>query len=217
MTAFEGMVHKFSDKEFQVKIDSILKDLMEIKRNFSTPVLVDKNNKNERLDAIEKKDIELSKRLSKLEKKIKDFSNKVVAESSPKTPSKVINTFDDFNANYDLGINQWKARKYDDAINTFQNLLGSRLQKPDMVDNLYYWLGECYFGKGEYKRCIEDFKKVLSIPKADKVDDSLMMIGLSNEKLNNIEDAREAYQRLIDSYPKSRQVKKAKAKLKNLI
>jgi tol-pal system protein YbgF len=217
MTSLENTVQKSSDKESQQKIDSILKDLMELKRNFSTPVVVDKTEKNGKIDALEKKDIEISKRLSRLEKKIKDFSNKVSKEQTAKAPSTVINTFDDFNANYDLGINQWKSRKYDDAINTFQNLLSARLQKPDMMDNIHYWLGECYYGKGEYKRSIDNFKKVLTYPKADKVDDTLMMIGLSNEKLNNIEDAREAYQRLVDTYPKSRQAKIAKSKLKGLI
>jgi tol-pal system protein YbgF len=217
MNSLNNTVHKFSDQEFQRKIDTILKDLMEIKRNYSTPIVIDKTEKNGKIDALEKNDIEISKRLSRLEKKIKDISNRTSKEQTAKTPSTVINTFDDFNANYDLGISQWKSRKYDEAINTFQNLLSARLQKPDMMDNVHYWLGECYYGKGEYKRSIDNFKKVLTYPKADKIDDTLMMIGLSNEKLNNIEDAREAYQRLVDTYPKSRQAQKAKSKLKGLI
>jgi tol-pal system protein YbgF len=217
MTSFlENASHKTGDKEYQQKIDSILKDLMEIKRSFSTPVVVDKRD-NGKLDALEKKDIEISKRLDKLEKKIKEYSNKVAKEPASKTPSRVVNTFDDFNANYDLAINQFKARKYDDAINTFQNLLSARLQKPDLMDNIHYWLGQCNFAKGDYRKSIDNFKKVLTFPRADKVDETLMMMGYAYEKMNNVEDARESYQRLIDSYPKSRQAKKAKSKLKNLI
>ena len=111
----------------------------------------------------------------------------------------------------------YNAKKYDDAYSVFKNLLNSKLKKPDLVDNLYFWMGECSFQKADYRDAISQFKNVLQIPKANKIEDALWKLGLSNEKLNLIEEAREYLQRLIDSFPKSRYINRAKAKLKTLI
>jgi TolA-binding protein len=210
----EKMVNnnKVSESDVAKKIDTLQKDLSEIKRNLSAPVIA---NKIETLDST---DLELSKKINNIEKKIKEISTKKnIPTPAAKIPSKNINTFDDFNSNYDYGIRLFNEKKYDEAIQIFQNLLGAKLRKPDLIDNIYYWLGECFFSKGKYETSIDNFSKSINIPNANKTDDCLMMIGAANEKLDKIEAAREAYQRLVDTQPKSRYIKKAKSKLKSLI
>jgi TolA-binding protein len=91
------------------------------------------------------------------------------------------------------------------------------LRKPDLIDNIYFWLGECSFQKNNFSDAISNFKNVLLQPKANKAEDALWKLGLTNEKMNRVEDAREYFQRLIDSFPKSRYLNRAKAKLKTLI
>jgi TolA-binding protein len=211
-----------SETELIKKIDSIQKDLAEIKRNISSPLLYDKTEKK---DSLVDHSMDLSKRIENVEKKLKSLSGKKGTtltrkddkKQEKKLDLKEINTFDDFNTSYDYAINLFKLRKYDEAIITFENLLHARLQKPELIDNIFYWIGECHYAKGKYEPAIENFQKVLSVPRANKIEDALMMMGLSYEKLNKIEEARESYQRLIDTQPKSRFIPKAKEKLKRLI
>ncbi len=218
----ESLFRKISDKDLVTRMDSLLREISEIKRNISTPV----QNDYSKLDSLEKAGLAQSEKIKEIEKKIKNLSEKKgvtlpakseVKHSFDKSPSAEINTFDDFNTNYDYAISLYNTKKYEDAYSVFKNLLNSKLKKPDLVDNLYFWMGECSFQKADYRDAIAQFKNVLQIPKANKIEDALWKLGLSNEKLNLIEEAREYLQRLMDSFPKSRYMNRAKAKLKTLI
>ena len=222
IAGLENLFKKVSDKDMVIRMDSLLQEISEIKRSISSPV----QNDLSKLDSLEKESMTQSGRIKELEKKIKNISEKKgvalsqkneVKNSFDKAPSNNINTFDDFNTNYDYAISLYNNKKYDEAYGVFSNLLNSRLRKPDLVDNIYFWMGECNFQKNNFNDAIANFKNVLSQPKANKTEDALWKLGLANEKNNRIEDAREYFQRLIDSFPKSRYLNRAKAKLKTLI
>lgn len=222
ISGLENLFRKISDNDLTTRMDSLLREISEIKRNISTPVQKDVS----KLDSLEKESLTQSVRIKELEKKIKNISDKRgvslshksdVKNSFERAPSREINTFDDFNSNYDYAITLYNGKKYNEAYNVFSNLLNSRLRKPDLVDNIYFWMGECNFQKADYNNAINNFRNVLQVPKANKSEDALWKLGLANEKLNRIEDAREYFQRLIDSFPRSRYLNRAKAKLKILI
>jgi TolA-binding protein len=222
ISGLENLFKKISDKDMSERMDSLLREISEIKRSISSPVQKDRT----KLDSLEKESLVNSNKIKELEKKIKSISEKKgvtlsqkseVRSSFDRAPSKEINTFDDFNSNYDYAITLYNNKKYDEAANVFSNLLNSRLRKPDLIDNIYFWLGECSFQKNNFSDAISNFKNVLLQPKANKAEDALWKLGLTNEKMNRVEDAREYFQRLIDSFPKSRYLNRAKAKLKTLI
>jgi len=203
-------------------MDSLLREISEIKRNISAPVQKDYS----KLDSLEKESLAQSGKIKELEKKIKNISDKkgitlsqksAVKNNFENTPSNEINTFDDFNTNYDYAISLYNNKKFDEAFNVFSGLLNSRLRKPDLIDNIYFWMGECKFQKNSFDEAVVNFKNSLAQPKANKSEDALWKLGLSNEKMNRIEDAREYYQRLIDTFPRSRYLNRAKSKLKTLI
>jgi TolA-binding protein len=222
ISGLESLFKKISDKDLGSRMDSILREISEIKRSISSSMQKDLT----KLDSLEKESLTHSNRIKELEKKIKNISERKgvalpqkneVKNSFDRAPSNEINTFDDFNTNYDYAITLYNNKKYDEAANIFGSLLNSRLRKPDLIDNIYFWLGECAFQKNNFNDAINNFKNVLSQPKANKAEDALWKLGLTNEKTNHIEEAREYFQRLIDSFPKSRYINRAKAKLKTLI
>ena len=211
-----------SNKELVLKIDSLLKELNEIKRNSTSPIQTDRA----KLDKYERENLAQAKKIKELEEKIKTFSNSKgltlsqtneVKSSFNKAPSKEINTLDDFNTNYDYGISLYNQKKYNEAYSVFANLINSKLKKPDLIDNIYFWMGECCFQNNNFNEAISNFKNVLTQPNANKIEDTLWKLSLSYEKTERIEDAREYLYRLLDSFPKGRYADRAKAKLKILI
>lgn len=78
-------------------------------------------------------------------------------------------------------------------------------------------IGSFYYKKNNYKGSLTRFKEVLrKYPDSGLSDISLYYIGLSYEKLDENELARESYEVLIQSFPNSKYYGKAKHKLKEL-
>ena len=219
---FETAYTNASNRELTIKMDSLLKEISEIKRNSTSPVQADRD----KLDKYEKENLAQAKKIQELENRIKTISENngltlsqknEVKSSFDKAPPKEINTLDDFNTNYDYGISLYNKKKYNEAYSIFVNLLNSRLKKPDLIDNIYFWMGECCFQTNKFNEAISNFQNVLIQPNANKVEDTLWKLSLSYEKIDKIEDAREYLHRLIDSFPKGRYTERAKSRLKILI
>ena len=222
VTGFEDLYKRASNKELVAIMDSLLREISEIKRNISSPIQAD----HDKLDRYEKENLAQAKKIKELENRIKTISQNnglnlsqtnSVKSSFDKAPSKEINTLDDFNTNYDYGISLYNSKKYNEAYTVFLNLLNSRLKKPDLIDNIYFWMGECSFQTNNFNDAIKNFQSVLTQPNANKIEDALWKLALSYEKVNKIEDAREYLYRLIDSFPKGRYTERAKSKLEVLI
>jgi TolA-binding protein len=222
ISSFETAYRNASNKELVSKMDSLLKEISEIKRSISSPIQTD----HAKLDNYEKENLNQAKKIKELENRIKTISensgvtlsqNSEMKSSFDKAPTKEINTLDDFNANYDYGISLYNKKKYDEAYSVFLNLINSRLKKPDLIDNIFFWMGECCFQTNKFNDAISNFRNVLTQPNANKVEDTLWKLALSYEKINKIEEARESLHRLIDSFPKGRYTERAQSKLKILI
>ena len=65
----------------------------------------------------------------------------------------------DYNRDYNHGVKNMQASKYDLAINDFSKVI---ICKPDH-DRAYYNRGVCYQAKGKNDKAINDFKKVLEL------------------------------------------------------
>jgi len=89
-------------------------------------------------------------------------------------------------------------------------------QTNDLADNSQYWLGECLYGKREYKQAILEFGKVFSFPGTDKDDDAQLKLALCYQNIGNIDKARSEFQKIIDYFPGSEYYPKAKNALKQL-
>jgi tol-pal system protein YbgF len=104
---------------------------------------------------------------------------------------------------YDAALTLVAAKKYEPAL----DLLAAFLVKwPDhpYADHAMYWRGECYFAGGDYARASEQFEGVLArFPAGSKVPDSLLKLGMSQEKLGNSAKARDCFQQLAKEFPQS--------------
>ncbi|MDZ7289762.1 MAG: tetratricopeptide repeat protein [candidate division KSB1 bacterium] len=113
-----------------------------------------------------------------------------------------------FSRAYEDALSKFYAKRYSEAIAQFNGLLE---QFPDhsLASNCVYWIGESYFGSGNYSEAIEAFNRVLSYPRSLKKDDALLMLGRSHLQLNHREEARQHFNRLIQEFPTSEFVAKA--------
>ena len=77
------------------------------------------------------------------------------------------------------------------------------------AENAMYWRGEAYFAQGEYLRAGEQFEAVISrYGSGKKAPDSLLKLGMCQERLGAPARAREYWDRLKNEYPKSEAAKK---------
>jgi tol-pal system protein YbgF len=125
--------------------------------------------------------------------------------SAPARPS---GSSPSFSKAYEEALSQFYAKRYTEAIAQFNTLIA---QFPDhsLASNCVYWVGEAYFGSGNYRDAVNAFNRVLSYPRSLKKDDALLMLGRAHLQLNQRDEARQAFDRLIKEFPTSEFVAKA--------
>ncbi len=120
-----------------------------------------------------------------------------------------------FSVNYEEGLRNFYSRQYDAAIETFQVLL---VENPShkLTSNCQYWIGESYFGKGDYYRASEAFNRVFDYDFSYKKDDATLMLGRCYQKLGDYDRARVMLETLLRDYPDSEYRGKAQQHLNRL-
>ena len=84
----------------------------------------------------------------------------------------------------------------------------------EVADNAQYWIGESYYGTGDFANAIVEFQKVLdNYPKGDKVPAAMFKMGLSQARLKQTAESQKTYRALIQKYPKSPEAALAKERL----
>lgn len=113
-----------------------------------------------------------------------------------------------FSRAYEDALNSFYLKRYAEASEKFSTLL-DQFPNHSLASNCYYWRGEAEYQLGNPQAAIADFKRVLEYAKSLKRDDALLMLGQCYAKLNRRQDAREAFDRLIQEFPSSEFVAKA--------
>jgi tol-pal system protein YbgF len=103
---------------------------------------------------------------------------------------------------YDEARRSYNARDFRKAIQQFGDLLTQNMNH-SLSDNCQYWIGESYYGIGNYQQAIVAFEKVFTFPKSNKFADAQLKLGLSYMRLNNSSRAAESFEKLIQDYPTS--------------
>ena len=85
----------------------------------------------------------------------------------------------------------------------------------DLLDNCQYWVGQIYFKKNNYETAIKEFKKVLKYKNSNKHDDAIYKLSKCYFHLDDNEKADYELNKLVNNYPDSEYVKKAKLILNN--
>jgi TolA-binding protein len=116
---------------------------------------------------------------------------------------------------YDQAQSLIQSKQFNRAISELEILSQNSINHP-LHSNFLYWIGECYFAQGKYSDAISSFEKVNNFQESHKLDDSLLMSGISSMKLGELQSATQKFKELIQKYPKSEYVGKATKYLQSL-
>lgn len=169
-------------------------------------------NENRRLhqqvEALTTENRSLTARNAELETRVNEMATAPRTEPPTATSTTVA-------SGYEGALAAYRKRDFAGAIQGFQTLLAGKVRE-DLADNCQYWMGESYYGMRKYNDAIEHFRAVLDYKKSEKKDDAQLMIGNASAAMGDSAGAREAYNKLITSYPASPLIPKAKEKLAKL-
>lgn len=114
---------------------------------------------------------------------------------------------------YQLSLRQFNEGSYEEALEGFQFFMDSG-PSADLADNAVYWIGECHYARGHYDLALATFQQVVTeYPDGNKIPDSLLKIGLTYERLNDLNQATEVLSSLIETYPLTDAARRASQRL----
>ena len=113
---------------------------------------------------------------------------------------------------YEEALNQYRSHNYAEARDKFSFILNGGGAR-EFDDRCEYWVGECSFALRKYDDALRHYLRVMNFDHSTKLDDALMMVGSCYSALGEKKKATEAWEDLIERFPKSPYVKKAQSKL----
>lgn len=117
---------------------------------------------------------------------------------------------------YQTALNEVRGHNYSAAITKFRNLLRQHSASP-LADGAQYWIAECYFAQGKYRRAIQEYQDVLNYhPNSSKGPSALLKQGAAYVELGLIDEAKAQLKLLIARAPHSNEAKRAKTHLRTL-
>jgi len=120
-----------------------------------------------------------------------------------------------FRRKYEAALAKFNAYNYREALADFMYLLQANPDHP-LAGNCQYWIGESYFGMGQYEKAVEAFEKVMDFHRSPKHDVALYMAARAYLRLGDKERARTRLQQLISQFPRSRFAPRAQRMLRRL-
>lgn len=84
----------------------------------------------------------------------------------------------------------------------------------ELLDNAWFWTGECQFKDKHYDKAILAYQKVITDhPQSEKADASLYKMGIAFAELGYKDDAKVFFEDLLQKFPKSSLARDAKKRL----
>lgn len=171
---------------------------------------------------LKKKDMEIADLKAQLVAEKESASQRTVSQPksdvgyyTPQTQTPTSTTYSqpvsssDFVVRYQAALDLFHSQQYQESLNQFEQLLASDMNN-DYSDNAQYWIGECYYAMGRYREAIMAFEKVFTFRFSNKNDYAQFKIGQTYFKLGDKERANQEFQQLLDTYPDSELVPRAR-------
>lgn len=118
-------------------------------------------------------------------------------------------------ASFDDALTSFKSGDYNLAIDKFSKV-ASASKDNKTSSNCNYWIGESYFGLKQYDKAIAYFQKVINAKGSPKTANAQIMIAEANIRLGKIPEAKKAFQTVVEKYPRSEYIARAKKMLQQL-
>ena len=109
---------------------------------------------------------------------------------------------------YEQGLVAYNDRRYAEAGGMFQKVM-DRDPQGELADNARYWIGECDYALGDYRKALESFQGIFSYSRTEKYDDAQLKLGLCHLQLGDRATAIIELKRLIVDYPESEYLRRA--------
>jgi tol-pal system protein YbgF len=117
---------------------------------------------------------------------------------------------------YLRNFNMLRAGKNADAIAGFRQELASYPQG-SYADNAWYWMGMAYYNQRDDAQALSSFQTLLERFQASpRVPDTLLKVGAILQAESKPEQARAAYQRVIQNFPNTTAASTARQRLNQL-
>lgn len=159
----------------------------------------------------DKRIITLDDRITKLQSSVNELNKKITELAQQKkdeavTPDSV----------YMKGLETFKTGNMPAAREIFTKFL-EKYPQHDLAANAQYWIGETYYSEKEYEPSILAFQEVIkNHPQKEKVPAAMLKQAMAFKAIEDTKNARYVLKKLVENYPKSEEVKKARELLKEL-
>ncbi|GJQ21386.1 MAG: hypothetical protein HBSIN02_17410 [Bacteroidia bacterium] len=110
---------------------------------------------------------------------------------------------------YEVALQAFRTKAYDDAVARFQNLLNSGVG-PKLEDNCHYWIGESQYGKKSYAEAAKHFQMVLQYEDSEKLADAHFMLAQCYERMGDKAKAKQEYETVAKDFPMSANASRAR-------
>lgn len=159
----------------------------------------------------DKRIITLDDRIIKLQTTVDELNTKIKELAQAKKVEAITP-----DALYMKGLENCKAGNMTAARDIFTKFL-EQYPQHDLAANAYYWIGETYYSEKNYEPAILAFQEVIkNHPQKEKVPAAMLKQAMAFKAINDTKNARYVLKKLLETYPKSAEIKKAKELLQEL-
>jgi len=194
----DAVLDENTDQEQMVHIETQIADMKENQDRLEQQIL----NKQEIISNLENKVVSLEHKIETLENK-KGIKQAADTKKDETEPSQL----------YKKARNLLLEQKAVEAADLFMEF-ANKYPENSLADNAMYWLGECHYSLGRYKKAVLVFKDLVKkYPKAEKVPDAILKTGYSYLSLDDSNRAHHYLKMVVKQYPFSQAAEKAQEKL----
>jgi len=116
---------------------------------------------------------------------------------------------------FQTGLRLFNNRSYEKSLALFTDCIG-KFPDGEYRDRVQYWIGECNYQLKRMEQAIEAYKKVFTYQNSSKADAAQFQIALAYQKMGQADRARAEFRRLVERYPGSSYVERAKKYISEL-
>ena len=115
-------------------------------------------------------------------------------------------------AQYQQALSLFNQKRYKESIQVLEHVQNVTMDR-DLSMHSKYWIGENYFGLGDYAKALKQFELVESSGLLIKQVDACWMVGRCHEQMHEYAMARKCFDRIIREFATHRLAQAAKKKL----
>ena len=140
----------------------------------------------------------IESQIEDLDQNMNNISNLSFSEEDDVSLSKI--NIEDYNGSYDLAIEKFMNKDYDESLAIFESLISFDANNV-LSDNAQFWMGQIFYIQKDYRTAIDTYRMVSSIGDSNKAPDARYKIALSYFNLGMFDSAMSEFEAIISSYP----------------